>query len=414
MAREVVLTQLKSNGGNYFTYSSAYDYVVVETTGIQGGWVEGLADDYSVVFSRINITPGENRFLPIGSQYNGRSLQVYTNTNNTLRLERQLKNTAPGAPGAFTSPAAGTILRGGQNVSVVWGASTDAEGNLSGYDLETAYNGGTFGNVVGTLATSNPNAVIGTSSNAGYTTIQFRVRARDTNGAYSGYQTSPVYTIDHNRPPNAPIAKSPLGTMEKPFIVQGNKRPTLNWNFSDPDVGNWQTSYVVKVVNGYNGDDVKYYQDLAGGEQQHTPISDLPNNTLLAWAAVTRDQNGVAGPWSGYQFFVVNMPPMVNLTTLNNQNLTENAKFNVSGDVVDIDVGNAFTLKYSINGGTTRNIMAQISNNTTPIPFTKELLIRNGRLYDGSTEVTGNLAEGVGHVLSVWAEDDKGGKSTVQ
>ena len=49
-------------------------------------------------------------------------------------------NTAPSTPASISIPSA---ISGGTNITVSWGASTDAEGNLSGYKVEKSANGGT-------------------------------------------------------------------------------------------------------------------------------------------------------------------------------------------------------------------------------------------------------------------------------
>ena len=71
------------------------------------------------------------------------------------------------------------------------------------------------------------------------------------------------------------------------------------------------------------------------------------------------------------------------------------------------------TVKYNINGGTTRAIATAISDGSN-IPFNKTLIFKQNKLYDGDTAITAELAEGAQHTLKVWAEDDQGGKSTEQ
>ena len=50
-------------------------------------------------------------------------------------------NRAPSTPPSLTVP---TTVRGGQTLTVTWGTSTDADGNLSGYILERQNNGGAW------------------------------------------------------------------------------------------------------------------------------------------------------------------------------------------------------------------------------------------------------------------------------
>ncbi|MCC8435492.1 DNRLRE domain-containing protein [Brevibacillus sp. M2.1A] len=109
---------------------------------------------------------------------------------------------------------------------------------------------------------------------------------------------------------------------------------------------------------------------------------------------------------------IINNLPTLTLTSpSNNQTLTEGKTLTISGSATDADSGNVVTVKYKIDNGTTYNITASVSNGTTPINFSKTLTYVNNRLYDGSNPVTPILAENVTHTLTVWAEDDQGGKS---
>ncbi|MFP3422332.1 hypothetical protein R0K19_23465, partial [Bacillus sp. SIMBA_161] len=57
-------------------------------------------------------------------------------------------------------------------------------------------------------------------------------------------------------------------------------------------------------------------------------------------------------------------------------------------------------------------LQSGVSNGSTPISFDRTLSYRTKRIYDGAADVTGaDLAENTDHTLTVWAEDDQGGKS---
>ena len=99
-------------------------------------------------------------------------------------------NTAPTAPGNLTVPDQSN--KGG-NVAVSWSASTDQDGNLSGYTLQRSVNGGGFTQVYQGANTSYTDTA---PTNAD--TLQYRVQAYDTEGATSGWTTSdqfPVYGV---------------------------------------------------------------------------------------------------------------------------------------------------------------------------------------------------------------------------
>lgn len=110
---------------------------------------------------------------------------------------------------------------------------------------------------------------------------------------------------------------------------------------------------------------------------------------------------------------VLNSVPSVTLTNpSDNQILTEENTLQVAGSATDSDSGNVVTIKYKINNSTPRALQSGVSNGSTPISFAKSLTYSNKRLWDGSTDVTGvDLAENTDHTLTVWVEDDQGGKS---
>mgnify|MGYP001770201780 CR=1 FL=1 len=108
----------------------------------------------------------------------------------------------------------------------------------------------------------------------------------------------------------------------------------------------------------------------------------------------------------------LNQIPTLSLSSPpNNLTLTEGSTYQISGSATDADSGNVVTVKFKIDDGTTYNVTASVSDGTTPLNFSKTLTYLNSRLYDGATPVTPILDDSVTHKLTVWAEDDKGGKS---
>ncbi|WP_217492925.1 Ig-like domain-containing protein [Brevibacillus laterosporus] len=120
-----------------------------------------------------------------------------------------------------------------------------------------------------------------------------------------------------------------------------------------------------------------------------------------------------------YQYAVTieysdNSNPTLTLSSpTGNQMLTENATLSIQGTASDIDKDNVITVKYQVNKGTARALQSGVSNGSTPISFAKTLTFKSKRLYDGTTDITGSdLAQDTDYTLTVWAEDDQGGKST--
>lgn len=108
----------------------------------------------------------------------------------------------------------------------------------------------------------------------------------------------------------------------------------------------------------------------------------------------------------------LNVPPTVSVTSpADNLTLVEGNTYPIAGTATDADSGNVVTVKYKFDNGTAYNLTASVSDGTTPINFSKTLTYLNNRLYDGQNPVTPILDENVTHTLTVWAEDDQGGKS---
>ena len=114
-----------------------------------------------------------------------------------------VNNTAPTAPNGITVP--NTVL-GGAALTITWGAATDQDGNLSGYSLERQVDGGEW-EVVYTGNTLSYTDTI----TKGWATVAYRVRAYDSNNAYSSYTVSPERTVNNNTAP-AIICGSPSGS----------------------------------------------------------------------------------------------------------------------------------------------------------------------------------------------------------
>jgi hypothetical protein len=137
----------------------------------------------------------------------GRTSAWYTSTAKTV-----VNNVAPGVPADITVPASVT---GGASLIVSWGASTDSDGNLSGYRLERQYNGGAWTQIYQGSTRTYTDAIT-----KGWTTVAYRVKAYDSYGAESGYQTSATRTVDNNAPPTISSGSSgDLGTKDAGFSV---------------------------------------------------------------------------------------------------------------------------------------------------------------------------------------------------
>ena len=111
---------------------------------------------------------------------------------------------------------------------------------------------------------------------------------------------------------------------------------------------------------------------------------------------------------------LANKVPTVTLTTANNLTLYEADTITIAGTATNADNGNVVTVKYKIAESAEKALAASVSNGSSAIPFNKQLVFKGGKIYDGETSITDILTDGNAYTLSVWAEDNQGGKSTVQ
>jgi hypothetical protein len=118
-------------------------------------------------------------------------------------------NQAPTAPGTITVP---TEVIGGETLSVSWAASTDPDGNLSGYKLERKVDAGSWTQVYAGSSRTYVDTIT-----FGWGTVQYRVKAYDAAGAESAYTTSATRTVINNRAPEISGSDGALGTFAGSF-----------------------------------------------------------------------------------------------------------------------------------------------------------------------------------------------------
>lgn len=98
-------------------------------------------------------------------------------------------NQAPNAPRAVTIP---DTVAPGEKFMVSWTASTDPNGNLSGYEVQRTLDGtGSYTTITELTADTSITDTITT----GHTSVQYRVRAKDTEGLTSGWAYSDIASL---------------------------------------------------------------------------------------------------------------------------------------------------------------------------------------------------------------------------
>ncbi|MFJ7971334.1 hypothetical protein [Psychrobacillus sp. NPDC096389] len=212
----------------------------------------------------------------------------------------------------------------------------------------------------------------------------------------------------YNTPPSVP------GTISATGDFKPNGTLDVTWSASTDAEGNaisyqseWRI-YKSGVAQAWQG------SILSGVRTRSVQI---PNDVAIT--AIEFRVRALDADYSAYrnsQVYPVtsNSAPTININTTDNRTLYENDVITIDGQASDTDNGNIVNVKYSINGGTARAIMVDISDGTKSMPFNRQLTFKGGKLYEGETAISGALYEGTAHQLKVWAEDDKDGKSAEQ
>ena len=156
-----------------------------------------------------------------------------------------LANEPPTTPDHLTLPEK---IQGGGKTTVSWGASTDPDGNLEGYVLERSLDGGSTWTQVyqgGGLSTAN-------TVPFGSGTVMYRVRAYDSEGAYSAYRTSAQMEVGNNTAPNTP------GAINVPAAVDGGGTEIYRGtalSFQDSITKGWtDVAYRVTAFDSYGAE----------------------------------------------------------------------------------------------------------------------------------------------------------------
>ena len=102
-------------------------------------------------------------------------------------------NQAPTKPSSINVPVS---IYGGKSATISWGASTDPDGNLSGYILQRKVGTGSWTQIFKGNALSYTDSIT-----YGWTTVQYRVCAYDSASAQSDWQMSASGTVINNQPP---------------------------------------------------------------------------------------------------------------------------------------------------------------------------------------------------------------------
>lgn len=125
-----------------------------------------------------------------------------------------INNTAPSAPPSISVP---TEVKGGSTLQITWSASSDTEGNVSGYVLERKVDEGEWTQVLKDNALSYTDTIT-----KGWGTVAYRVKAYDAYNSESAWTTSQTRTVNNNTAPTITCDyedNQNLGTKTSGFTV---------------------------------------------------------------------------------------------------------------------------------------------------------------------------------------------------
>ena len=257
-------------------------------------------------------------------------------------------NTAPGTPSSISYP---TSINGGTDITVSWGASPDAEGNLAGYVVERSTNGGTSWSQIyqGTARSTTNNVAFGTAS------VMYRVKGYDTAGLNSGWRTGSNVTVVNNRAPSAP------GSITVPAAVRGGSTLPISWTRATDSDDNLSGYELERSVNGgswsqiYKGAALSYTDTITAGWNT-VAYRVRAYDTLSATSAyITSDTRTVDN----------NAYPVITGSTASGTNLgTKNAGFDLTYTVTDAD-GDTVTVKEYMDNVLMRTYTATLGQSNT-------------------------------------------------
>ena len=193
-----------------------------------------------------NAYNGSNGLRPVCNLSGDQDISDSTDADGCYTL---VFNTAPTTPSSITVPSE---VYGGRDTTISWGASSDVDGNLSGYILEQKVDSGAWAQIYSGVALSYTVAIT-----YGSTSVQYRVKAYDTMGAESAYATSATRTVTNNRTPVISGSDSDLGS----FIASP---PSYSYTVTDED------GDAVTVVEKLDGTTRKSYTATLGSTNSIT------------------------------------------------------------------------------------------------------------------------------------------------
>lgn len=252
-------------------------------------------------------------------------------------------NTAPGIPASIGVPGS---INGGTNITVSWGAAGDAEGNIAGYIVERSDNGGSaWAQIYQGGAMSTVNYVT-----YGTPCIMYRVKAYDSGGLHSSYQTSDNVIVTNNVAPGAPAG------INVPLAVDGGKSITVSWGGASDANGNFAGYALERSVNG------AAFGEIWRGNALSRVDAITKGWGTVAYRVRAYDSDAAYGPYAASATLSVNnnTPPVILCASANGSSLGKRAAgFTIAYSVTDAE-NDAVTVTESMDGEVKRTYMGTL------------------------------------------------------
>lgn len=324
-----------------FTVELPVDWSVYQ---VIAGNSETVVDSYKAVPSTNNPTVQILTFTAYGKNRPPRSSTSRISSKSyNLEVNVHYSTTnPPNAPGNIVLPD-NSAFSYMANVLVKWGASTDPDGDLSGYRLEARYGTGTWELIAEksdlTFLTSYVQLPKGADS------VEFRAQAFDSEGNRSAWTQSEVRKIEQNALPRiwSDITSSNLGTKSEPF--------SFNFYVDDPNEAD-----VLSTVLRVNGK-IAYTNNNAPrntailAEVSSDIFDTLPPNVDIPINVTVRDQRNNQS-FLNFTFQKQNLAPVITVASddLGDVEFWNPVQFNVSDP--DWRAGDAgfIKIKWSLDG----------------------------------------------------------------
>lgn len=281
-----------------------------------GGYATYIA--YIVGNELKGITTGIGKGTFVGYVYSTNS-SAYPNggVSGSYYYDQRTTVTSPTAPGSLTYPSPITT----PSVTVSWGAAgSNTIYPVSSYEVSYSTNGGSSWTVAGTTSATSLSVTLP----VGTTSVQFRVRAKDSNGQWGSYTTGS----------NVNVLLAP--TLTAPSLAMQGQDITLNWTAIEG-----ATSYTLQRKADTDADWVEVYSGTA------LTFTEAVGTWTSVQYRVQADFDGVTGDWATSAGI-----PAISASALviSGQNGDLGTLVNDVPYTISTDTGNQITVRTTVNG----------------------------------------------------------------